>query len=154
FHLSEGPLWRARIFRVAEKKDVVLVTVHHIVADGWSIGVLFQEMITLYAAYRAGLPSPLRELPVQYGDYALWQRARLQGKLLDRELEYWRNQLAGAAILDLPTDRPRAMTHSLKGGTCPVVIDGTLYDGVKELSRQEGVTLFMTLLTAFIVVLY
>jgi len=154
FHLSDGPLWRACIFRIEEKKYVVLVAVHHIAADGWSIGVLFQEIITLYAAYRAGIPSPLPELPMQYGDYALWQREWLQGKVLESELEYWRNQLAGAATLDLPTDSPRAMTQSRKAGTCPVHIDGALHDRVKELSRREGATLFMTLLAAFIVLLY
>src|SRR5688500_5957089 len=108
FDLSAGPLFRAALLRAGEEDHVLLLSMHHVVSDGWSMGVLFRELSSLYEAYREGRESPLRELPVQYADYAVWQREQLAGEVLDRQLSYWKERLAGApTVLDLPTDRPR-----------------------------------------------
>jgi hypothetical protein len=106
FDLSRGPLLRVKLLRLGEQEQVVLLTMHHIVSDGWSVGVLIKEVGTLYAAYAAGQESPLAELPIQYADFALWQRAYLQGEVLEQQLKYWREQLAGAeTVLQLATDK-------------------------------------------------
>src|SRR5262249_43531072 len=108
FDLSEGPLARAQLLRLAEGDHVVLVTMHHAVSDGWSMGILLREWSVLYGAFFAGRPSPLRELPIQYADYAVWQRRRLFGGALEQELSYWKHRLEGSPpLLMLPLDRPR-----------------------------------------------
>src|SRR5947199_2519247 len=113
FDLSRGPLLRARLFKLADQHHVLLLAMHHIISDGWSIGLLFKELTALYVAFAKHLPSPLADLPIQYADYALWQRQHLHGPALDEHLAYWSQQLSGApARLDLPTDRPRPAVQS------------------------------------------
>ncbi len=148
FDLARGPLVRTALLRLAPERHVVLATLHHIVADGWSLGVLTAELGALYPAASAGDPSPLPELPVQYGDYAVWQRRWLTEEALASDLAYWRQRLAGAAALDLPTDRPRPPVQSFRGGLVPFAIEGALLDGLRELARRQGATLFMALLAA------
>jgi Condensation domain len=125
-----------------------LVT-HHIASDGWSSGILWQELATLYAAFSRGEPDPLPELPIQYADYAVWQRQWLQGKVLETQLSYWTKQLSDASVLELPTDRPRPAFQSYRGSRESSVFTMALTDQLQALSRKEGVTLFMTLLAAF-----
>ncbi|HET7287153.1 MAG TPA: condensation domain-containing protein, partial [Pyrinomonadaceae bacterium] len=116
FDLSRGPLFRAQLVRLAEEEHLLLLTMHHIIADGWSLGVMTRELGALYEAYQAGQSSPLPELAIQYADFALWQREWLQGEVLDKQLEYWREQLGGALPeLELPTDRPRPARQSYRG---------------------------------------
>ena len=142
-----------KLLRLDEQEHVLLVTMHHIVSDGWSRSIFVRELGALYQAYQAGEESPLAELPVQYGDYAVWQREWLQGEVLEGQLRYWRKQLAEMEPLDLPTDhvRPRAMSH--KGASRNFVMESSLTGRLKELSRGEGVTLFMVLLAGLQVVL-
>jgi amino acid adenylation domain-containing protein/non-ribosomal peptide synthase protein (TIGR01720 family) len=155
FDLAHGPLLRAQLLRAGDEDHVLLLTLHHIVADGWSMGVLVHELSVLYTAARTGQPAALPELPIQYADYAHWQRQWLQGQALDTQLSYWKQQLAGApALLDLPADRPRPAVLSLRGAHMPFQLHPDLAAALRELSRREGVTLFMTLLAAFQTVLY
>jgi amino acid adenylation domain-containing protein len=154
FGLSEGPLFRAALLRLGADDHVLLLSMHHIVSDGWSMGVLFRELSSLYQAYREGGESPLPELAVQYADYAVWQRERLEGEVLDRQLSYWRERLAGAPeLLELPTDRPRPAVQTHRGATVPVELSLELLDRLRALGRSEGATLYMTLLGAFQVLL-
>jgi amino acid adenylation domain-containing protein len=150
FDLTRGPLLRAALLRLSEAEHVLLLTMHHIVSDGWSMQVLAREVAALYEAFGRGLPSPLAELPIQYADYAVWQRGRLEGGELERQLAYWRGQLAGAPpALELQTDRPRPPAQSFRGQSLPLALPRELSDGLRRLSRREGVTLYMTLLAAF-----
>ncbi len=144
FDLAQGPVWRALCLRLGPADHVLLVTMHHIASDGWSMGILVREVLTLYGAHL-----PLPELPVQYADYALWQRDRLQGDLLQNELAYWREQLASLPALELPTDRPRPAIRSHRGSNRPVELGADLTAGLRRLARREGTTLFMILLAAF-----
>ena len=132
----------------------MLLTLHHIITDGWSNQVLVHELTTLYRAFVAGQPSPLAPLPIQYADYALWQRQWLQGEVFQKHMAYWRYQLEGAAALELPTDVPRTTVQSDHGARYSFVLPTELSAQLVSLSRQEGVTLFMTLLAAFQVFLY
>ena len=155
FDLREPPLLRVRMLRLAQDEHVLLLTMHHIISDGWSMGVLVREVGALYEAYERGEESPLEELEVQYGDYAVWQRERLKGEELERELGYWREQLRGApAVLELPTDRVRPAVQTYRGKKQSFVLSEKCGRAVNELSRKEGVSLFMTLLAAFNVLLY
>ncbi len=154
FDLERGPLVRARLLRLGPSEHWLLLNLHHIVTDGWSMGVLARELSALYGAYRRGEASPLAELPVQYADYALWQREWLQGQVLEEQLAYWRQALAELPVLDLPTDRPRPMLASYRGARQAFEIGDELTRGLKALGRREGATLFMTLLAAFQVLLY
>src|SRR2546421_8439484 len=123
---------------------------HHIISDDWSMQVLFGELSSLYAAYAAGQPSPLPELPLQYADFTLWQRQWLQGEVLEDQLTYWQQQVAGApALLELPTDRPRPAVQTFRGATHHFELPKPLSQALKKLSQGEGGTLFMTLLAAF-----
>ncbi len=149
FDLSRGPLIRNTLLRLAEEAHVLLLTLHHSVSDGWSIGVLFRELAALYDAHVNRKPSPLPELPIQYADFALWQRGWLQGEVLETQMAYWRHQLEGISILELPTDRPRPAIQTYRGARYTFVLPKALSEGLKALSRREGVTLFMTLLAAF-----
>ncbi|HEX5723956.1 MAG TPA: condensation domain-containing protein, partial [Longimicrobiaceae bacterium] len=116
FDLAAGPLFRAVLLRLEEESHVLLLSMHHIVSDGWSTGVFFRELSALYAAYREGRESPLPELGVQYADYAAWQREHLRGELLERQLSYWRERLAGAPeLVELPTDHPRPAVQTFRG---------------------------------------
>ncbi|HEX3093000.1 MAG TPA: amino acid adenylation domain-containing protein, partial [Candidatus Angelobacter sp.] len=146
FDLGNGPLLRVKLIRMAEQEHALLVTMHHIVSDGWSMGLLVQEFMELYDAARQQRPSTLGTLEIQYGDYTLWQREWLQGEVLEEQLNYWKKQLAGLETLQLPTDRPRPATASHRGGAIAFQLGNELTEGLKELSRRTGVTLFMTLL--------
>jgi len=155
FDLTRGPLVRVTLLRLAETDHVFILNMHHIVSDGWSLGILMQELNSLYPALCAGRPSPLAPLPLQYGDYAFWQRQWLRGAVLENHLAYWRQQLAGApTTLDLPLDHMRPNTQSYQGQSLffhlPLHLRAALY----RLSQAEGATLFMTLLAAFQVLLY
>ncbi|MEP6708146.1 MAG: condensation domain-containing protein, partial [Pyrinomonadaceae bacterium] len=154
FNLEAGPLLRVRLLQLGAAEHVLLLTLHHIISDGWSLGVLFKELGRLYEAYGRGAESPLAELAVQYGDYASWQREQLQGEVLAEQMSYWQEQLRGApALLELPLDRPRPALQSYAGRRQRVELSRELTRALKELSRGEGVTLFMTLLAAFQVLL-
>jgi len=155
FDLSAGPLLRARLLRLEEKEHVALLTLHHIVSDGWSMGVLVREVASLYESYSQGVTAQLPELGIQYADYAVWQREWLESGVLEEQLEYWKEQLRGApAVLELPTDRARPAVQSYRGGRERFELSAELSVGLRELSRREGVTLFMTLLAAFQTLLY
>ncbi|HEU4562947.1 MAG TPA: amino acid adenylation domain-containing protein, partial [Longimicrobium sp.] len=150
FDLSAGPLFRAALLRLGAEDHVLLLSMHHVVSDGWSMGVLFRELSALYEAYRDGRESPLAELPVQYADYAVWQREQLAGEVLDRQLAYWKERLAGAPeLLELPTDHPRPPVQTYRGATVPVELSPELLERLQALGRGEGATLYMTLLGAF-----
>ncbi len=155
FDLRQGPLVRATVVRLGEAVHVLLVTMHHIISDGWSLRVVMQELGSLYAAFAAGQPSPLAELPIQYADFTVWQQQGWQGEALDTQLTYWREQLAGAPpVLDLPTDRPRSPLQTYRGTRQELTLSASLTQALKVLSRQAGATLFMTLLAAFKTLLY
>ena len=153
FDLSRGPLLRVKVVKLDEEVCVLLFTMHHIVSDGWSMGILIREVGALYQAFSAGEPSPLDELPIQYGDYAVWQRSYLTGDVLDDEIGYWKEQLRDGATLDLPTDRARPAIPSHRGGSERIEMDREVCEGLKRLSQREGATLFMVLMAAFKVLL-
>ena len=154
FDLTTGPLWRAQLLCLGSDKHVLLFTIHHITTDGWSMGILFKELSTLYTAQVTGQPAPLSPLPLHYADFAIWQRQWLQGDLLDRQLTYWHTQLAEAPhYLDFPTDSPRPPQQTYRGDRIPFTLLPSLTEKLKRLSQQEGVTLFMTLLAAFKILL-
>ena len=149
FDLQRGPLIRAMNWRVADDVFVLNLTMHHIVTDGWSMGVLYSELGALYAAFAGDASSPLRELRVQYADFAIAQRTWLQGNVLEQHLAYWRRQLADLPTLQLPTDHPRPATPTFRGASHTFTLDSGLTNALRALSQSEGVTLFMTLLAAF-----
>jgi amino acid adenylation domain-containing protein len=150
FDLAAGPLVRAALLRLGAEEHVLLLTLHHIVSDGWSMGVLLHEIAALYGATVAGRPSPLAPLPLQYADFARWQRAWLAGGELERQLAWWRDHLAGApALLALPTDRPRPAVRRFRGGTVPVAFPSALAGRLTALGRDSQATLFMVLLAGF-----
>ncbi|MGD2115490.1 MAG: amino acid adenylation domain-containing protein, partial [Acidobacteriota bacterium] len=160
FDLVHGPLLRASVVRLGSPGEAgpadhaVLLTMHHVVSDGWSMGILMRELGALYRAFSsdggAGAPSPLPELPVQYADFAVWQRSWLHGAVLEREIAYWREQLAGLPpVLELPTDRPRPAVRSPRGGSRPVRLPEGTAGAVAALARREGATPFMVLLAGF-----
>jgi amino acid adenylation domain-containing protein len=155
FDLGAGPLLRGGLLRLGEEEHILFLVAHHIVSDGWSVGVLGTELSLLYAAFLKAEPSPLPELPVQYADYAAWQRERLQGELLQRELGYWRQKLSGAPpVLELPLDRPRPPVLSERGDVVAVEFSKELSSHLRTLSEREGATLFMALLAAWQLLLY
>jgi amino acid adenylation domain-containing protein len=155
FDLKKGPLMRASLLRLGPSEHVLLLTLHHIVSDGWSMSVMARELSQLYGAFSNGLPMPLSELPVQYADFAIWQRNWLQGEQLDRQLAYWKEQLRGdLPPLNLPTDYPRPEIPEDLAGNQSRTISRELSDKLKALCQQEGVTLFMLLLAAFDVLLH
>jgi amino acid adenylation domain-containing protein len=155
FDLSQGPLLRVALLCLGEAEHVVLLSLHHIVFDGWSNAILIQEAATLYEAFSKGEPSPLPELSIQYADFAVWQRQWLQDDILEAHLAYWKQQLDGAPVaLQLPLDRPQPPTATFRGASLPLRFPSALTDDLKVLSRQENVTLFMMLLTTFKILLY
>ncbi|WP_411704655.1 non-ribosomal peptide synthetase, partial [Edaphovirga cremea] len=155
FDLTTGPLLRARLLRLSAEEHMLLLTMHHIVSDGWSMGVLVREVGALYQAFTEGLASPLPELTIQYADYVLWQREHLTDERLEEQLTYWREQLSGApAELGLPTDRVRPAVKSYRGARERLELSAELTGALKALSRELGVTLFMVLLAAFKVLLW
>ncbi|RKI63758.1 non-ribosomal peptide synthetase, partial [Corallococcus sp. AB049A] len=154
FELAHGPLLRARLLKLDAREHVLVVTMHHIVSDGWSLGVLIREVGALYAAFVQGQPSPLPELPVQYADYAAWQRGWLQGATLQREVDYWKQKLAGAPpVLELPTDRPRPAVRGNAGANHGFLWPQSLVQGLKSLAQREGASLYMVLLAGWQVLL-
>ena len=149
FDLEQGPLLRVKLLRVDEQEHVLVVTMHHIVSDGWSMGIAIREFVQLYAGYVRGEKAELPELGVQYADYAVWQREWLQGEVLERQIGYWKKQLKNLQTLELPTDRPRPAVMSQRGGRIQVGVKAEVLRGLQKLSREEGVTLFMTLLASW-----
>jgi amino acid adenylation domain-containing protein/non-ribosomal peptide synthase protein (TIGR01720 family) len=155
FDLARGPLWRVALLQLEQDHHVVLFTMHHIISDGWSMSVLIREVGALYQAFANSSPSPLTELPIQYADFAYWQRQWLQGEVLEQQLSYWKQQLADIPpILELPTDRPRPVVQTFHGRAQYVTLSKELSGALKELSQREGVTLFMTFLAAFKILLH
>lgn len=156
FNLSQGPLLRATLLHIKEDEHLVILTVHHIVFDAWSAySVLFKELAVLYEAFSTGKPNTLPELPIQYADYAVWQRQWLQGEFLETLLSYWKRQLGGSIRMQrLPTDRPRPSGQICRSACQTLVISATLTEALKALSRREGATLFTTLLAAFKILLH
>ncbi|HTK10968.1 MAG TPA: amino acid adenylation domain-containing protein, partial [Ktedonobacteraceae bacterium] len=151
--LVRGPLLRLAVVRLQRDEHILLITLHHIITDGWSTGIFVRELTSLYRAYQAGEPSPLTPLPLQYADYALWQRQGLQGAVLEAQQDYWRQQLAGCAPLELPTDHPRPAVQTYRGARQGWQVPATVTEALHALSQQQHVTLFMTLLASFQVLL-
>jgi len=150
FDLAAGPLVRARLLRLGRGDHALLVVLHHIASDGWSMGVMYRELSTLYHAFSRGLPSPLKELPVQYGDFAAWQRSPTAAASIERQIAWWRDELADAPhVLDLPTDRPRTIARTFNGGQHGFALPTEMVRGVRELAQSEGATPFMVLLAAW-----
>ena len=154
FDLECGPLLRCFLVRLDEREHVFLRVVHHIISDGWSAGIFEREVSIAYGAYARGEDPDLPELPIQYADYAVWQREWLQGEVLNQQLGYWKAKLAGLATLELPTDRPRPPAQSHHGAHVALDLPEALTRALKALGRREGATLFMTLLAAFQVLLH
>ena len=150
FDLAKGPLMRARLLRLSQENYVLVVTLHTIIADEWSLNLLACELGALYQAYSAGEPSPLCDLPIQYADYAHWQRSVFQGDVLEQQVSYWLERLAGIPpVLELPTDRPRPPRQGLRGNRQSLLFSKELSESLKALSEREGVTLFTVLLATF-----
>jgi len=154
FNLAVAPLLRVNLWQLDAADHVLLLNLHHIVSDGWSLGVLIRELAVFYTAFHTNQPAPLPELPIQYADFAHWQRQWLQGDVLESQLSYWRRQLAEVPVLDLPTDRPRPGVQSYRGARQNLALSASLTASLEALSQHEGVTLFMTLLAAFQTLLY
>lgn len=155
FDLAKGPLLRVTRLQLAEQSHVLLITMHHIIGDGWSWVVFFRELGILYQAFFQGEASPLPELPIQYADFACWQRQWFTGELLETQLIYWKQQLAGAPpLLELPTDRSRSSIQTFRGATESFTLSAQLTQKLKTFSQKSGVTLFMTLLAAFFTLLH
>ena len=153
FDLERGPVWRAELVRMGSLEHILGVSLHHVVSDGWSVGVMVKEMSRLYEAYANGRESTLEELEIQYADYAAWQREWLEGEVMSRQMQYWRKQLGDAPRLEMPTDKVRAEVRTNRGGGVDITIGEELSERVKEMSRREGVTIFMTVMAAYQVVL-
>ncbi|MFC1715512.1 amino acid adenylation domain-containing protein [Candidatus Poribacteria bacterium] len=154
FDLAQGPLFRTKLLSLAEDDHVLLLTIHHIVSDGWSMGIFRRELSTLYEAFSTGKPSPLPDLPIQYADFAIWQREWLQGEALESLISYWKKQLADVShALELTPDRPRPTIQTYRGESQSLTLSEPLTSALKALSHREGVSLFMTLLAAFKVLL-
>ncbi|MFC4547220.1 non-ribosomal peptide synthetase [Paenactinomyces guangxiensis] len=155
FELSQGPLMRAHLIQLEEKEFVLLLNMHHIVSDGYSMDIFVDELTALYESFKKGESPSLPGLPIQYADYAVWQRETLEGKLLEKQLSYWKKQLSGSEpLLALPTDRPRPAVQTYDGAHLSFTIPDDVAAKLRALSRQEGVTLFMTLMAAFKCLLY
>ncbi|MBD2036727.1 amino acid adenylation domain-containing protein, partial [Leptolyngbya sp. FACHB-321] len=154
FDLAQGALFRCHLWQIDDAEYILLLTMHHIISDGWSIGVLIQELAALYEAYALNRPSTLPKLAIQYADFAQWQRQWMQHHGLE-QLAYWKQQLAGApAVMELPTDYPRPSVQTFRGGVQSFLLPAALNQSIEQLSRQMGVTPFMTLLAAFQLLLY
>ncbi len=155
FDLANGPLIRAILIHLSPREHVFQITLHHICSDGWSLVVLFRELSELYDAFACGAESPCNTIPIQYSDYASWQRQWLQGAVLETQLDYWKKQLGGELpVLNLPTDRPRPPLQTYAGASKSLTLSPELSEGLIALSQREGATLFMTLLAAFKTLLY
>ncbi len=154
FELARRPAWRVALLRVADDEHALLLCMHHIISDAWSLGVLGRDVAALYGAFARGLPSPLERLPIQYGDYASWERGWLVGETLESEMAYWREQLAGAPpLLELPWDRPRPAVQSYHGRLVELTLPAPLVADLKALGRESGATLFMVLVAVLEILL-
>ncbi|WP_045771256.1 condensation domain-containing protein, partial [Xanthomonas albilineans] len=150
FALEHGPLIRGVLVQLSHDEHVLFVTMHHIVSDGWSMGILINELSALYRAFAHGESDPLKPLPIQYADYASWQRQWLAGEVLQQQATYWRETLSGVPVLlELPTDRPRPPRQDHAGATLEVVVEPQQLQALKELSQRHGLTLYMTLLASW-----
>src|SRR6202035_1424552 len=154
FDLERGPLIRCTLVQRGALDHILILTLHHIVCDGWSLGILGRELTALYQAFSQGLPDPLPELPIQYVDYAVWQRERITGAVLDEQLAFWKNKLSGLHTLDLPTDRPRPPILSFAGALHAVRLPVALTARVRAAAQQFGVTPYMLMLSAFAALLH
>ncbi len=155
FNLAQGPLLRITLLKLAQAEHVLLLTMHHIVCDSWSIGVLIREVAALYKAFCQGGEYALPELPIQYADFAVWQRQWMQGQVFQTQLAYWKHQLTNAPpVLKLPTDQPRPLQATYLGKHQSLVLSKDLSEALKSLSQRQGVTLFMSLFAAFNTLLY
>ena len=155
FNLEIPPLIRCQLLQLDTTEYVLLMTMHHIVSDGWSTGVFIKELSSLYQAFSTGKPSSLPELTIQYGDFAIWQRQWLSGEVLENQLNYWVSELENAPeLLQLPTDYPRPSVQSYQGATQKWTLSTELTEKLHNLSRKSGTTLFMTLLTGFATLLH
>jgi amino acid adenylation domain-containing protein len=154
FDLGVGPLVQFTLLQLSDRENVLLLKMHHIIYDGWSLNIFFGELSQLYAAFSQGLSSPLAELAIQYADFAVWQRQWLTGEVLEQQLNYWQQQLAGAPlVLELPADKPRPPVQTFQGGVESFILDRDLTQRLQQLSQQSDATLFMTLLAAFLVLI-
>ncbi|MDZ8258877.1 non-ribosomal peptide synthetase [Nostoc sp. ChiQUE01b] len=155
FDLANSPLIRASVAKITEVEHVFILTIHHIIFDGWSMGIIMRELATIYSDICNNLSPELPELPIQYADYAIWQRQWLQSEVLQTQLDYWKQQLKNApTLLELPTDRPRPGIQTFRGATQYIEISTQLSQKLANFSRQEGATLYMTLLAAYVTLLY
>ncbi len=154
FDMEKGPLVRVGLLRLAEDDFVLQVNMQHAITDRWSFAVFEKELAVLYQAFATGQPSPLPDLPIQFADYAIWQRERMNGDEYKKDLEYWLRQLGTEVVLDFPTDFPRPPIQNFQGARVYVAYPRSVLDGLKELSRREGVTMFMTLMAAFKTLIY
>ncbi len=154
FDLSSGHMLRAELIRLSETEQVLVATMHHIASDGWSASILVREVVELYQSFTEKRPAHLQPLPVQYADYALWQRTYLQGEVWENKLNYWKTKLEGAAALQLPTDHPRPALQTTHGATTSFQVNKDIATRLQAFSQQQGTTLFMTLLAGFKVLLH
>jgi hypothetical protein len=155
FDLSRGPLFRTLLIGLGDEHHIVVLTMHHIITDGWSTGILFRELRALYLAFLTGRPSPLPEPQIQYADFAVWQREQLHGGVFENQLAYWKSQLGGnLPAVNLPTDRPRPRIQSFRGARQSFLLSKEMADALKALSLDEAATLYMTLLAAFAILLF
>ena len=155
FDLASDLMLRGCLLQLAPQEHILLLVMHHIASDGWSMGILWEQLTQLYQAFLDGKPNPLETMSIQYADYAVWQREWLSGEVLDKQLNYWLQQLEGAnPVLELPTDRPRPAIQTYRGASQSFNLDPTLSDQLQQLCRREGATLYMTLLAAFQILLY
>ncbi|MFQ5630911.1 MAG: condensation domain-containing protein, partial [bacterium] len=155
FDLAKGPLYRFLLARLGEEDFMLCANFHHSIADGWAMGVFSNELRALYAAFSNGKPSPLPELPVQFGDFAIWQREQVQSERMAKELAWWRDKLRGKLpFLELPTDHPRPKTQSFRGKHQSIHLAKSLSDAIRRFARREGVSVFMALLAGFKALLY
>jgi hypothetical protein len=149
FALATGPLLRITLLRLSEEEHIVIFCAHHVIIDGWSIDVIIDEFATLYDAFTKGQASPLPEPAVQYKDFAVWQREWLQGAVLDEQLAYWKDRLSDVPPMELPTEKPREMVQTYRGGKQAAIFPAELAERIKKLAQHEGVTLYVILLAAF-----
>src|SRR5262249_54808065 len=152
FDLAVGPLMRIALVHRSDD-DMMILIMHHIICDGWSMGILFRELVVIYAAYMSGRDSPLPDLTIQYSDFAAWQRRRLQGEGLEQLLDYWRAKLEGIPVLNLPHDHTRPPVQTFRGASRKIEIPRTVVTQLKTVAEGANATLFMVLLTAFKVLL-
>ncbi len=155
FNLAQELLLRVALFQLSNSEHVLLFTIHHMISDAWSSGIIIEELAALYEAFSRGKPSPLPELPIQYADFAYWQRQQLRGTAFEEHLTYWKQQLSGALpVLELPSDRPRPAVQTFRGAATSLKLGSDLTQKLNKLSQQEGATLFITLLASFQALLY